>query len=199
MNKTFLAVNIPASFREKVYSIQGNFSHVDGLLPQPNSHITVRFLGETPDTTAVEEAARPVISGVAPFKIRLRGLAFDEWTLHVTVAEGREEFTDLNRRVNDSLLHSLGREPNKTYVPHMTLYRRALGQDSLGLGEIVERHDDFELGEFVVSGVSYYESVMRDGPSLYRKIADLPLGEQARETGPPEAKGRDSAEPRQTI
>ena len=99
--------------------------------PTAVDHVTLRFLGETPETAvpALSEALARVAASTAPFDLVLAGVgAFPSRTrprvVYVGAGAGGPEATELARRIatalGDVVGPSLARE---RFVPHLTLLR----------------------------------------------------------------------------
>jgi 2'-5' RNA ligase len=155
---------------------QPRWVRVEGL------HVTLRFLGATPDdrqpaiAAALEEAAR----GVARFEITLNGggafpNASRPRVLWIGIRTGAEELAALARRL-DGALRPLGWPPeDRPFSGHLTLART----DGVAGAEeharrLIEAARDLELtwraDRFVL-----YKSLLGHGPARYQALAEVEL------------------------
>ena len=155
---------------------QPRWVRVEGL------HLTLRFLGATPDERqpALAEALAAVAVGVAPFQVVLSGggafpAARRPRVLWIGIVEGVIRLGALAGRL-DERLQPLGWPPEgRPFAPHLTLART----DGVpGADERARR-----LAE-VASGVSFgwqadrivlYKSVLGRGPARYEAVATAGL------------------------
>lgn len=94
-----------------------------------NLHITLQFLGELEESTAlqVQEKLSAAFSGVSPFTLELAGCgafptARRPRVLWVGTRLGAPELIQLATRVAGAL-HPLGLRPDKPFAPHVTVAR----------------------------------------------------------------------------
>lgn len=133
MVRTFIALVIPAAWKEFLGRVEGDLSgSMTGLswVKPENMHITVRFLGDLGEdgVRRAGEAVRRGAEGHAIFRARLGPLgAFPSLrkprVLWTGLAEGVAEATALAKDVNRSLERSGFGPADKPFQPHITLAR----------------------------------------------------------------------------
>jgi 2'-5' RNA ligase len=157
---------------------QPRWVRVDGL------HLTLRFLGATPDerlpelSAALAAAAR----GVAPFQVELSGGgAFPTpdrpRVLWIGIGAGANELGALAERLNDEL-RGLGWAPDdRPFQAHLTLARTdgVPGADDKAR-RLIELARDVHLG-WLADGLVLYKSNLGRGPTRYEALASARLGE----------------------
>ena len=128
--------------------VQGNFTRTDNL------HITLAFIGEYSDPSAVLDA----ISGVdfEPFDIRLEGLgAFgDLWW--AGVGTGSDELKALASKIRHRLSEAGIPFDRKRFSPHITILRRARFTDDFAPDE--EDCDAWRMPYLTVERISLMRS-----------------------------------------
>jgi RNA 2',3'-cyclic 3'-phosphodiesterase len=145
-------------------------------------HLTLLFLGEVPSEAIarISERLLPIGLSVAPFEFRLEGIgAFPTVTeprvVWVGVGSGREELTDLARRIRSALEGEV-RIPREPFVPHLTLFRVRSPADRSRAREVLEHRvplpapRTIRVHEFVLK-----ESVLGRGGATHRTIEAIPL------------------------
>jgi len=164
-----------APIHERAFG-QPRWVRVDGL------HLTLRFLGATPDVrqpalaAAIETAAR----GTAPFRVTLSGGgAFPDSSrprvLWIGISEGAAELANL-ARVLDGGLQSLGWAPeSRPFAPHLTLARTdgVPGADERAR-RLTELARDIRLS-WNVSRLVLYKSLLGRGPARYEALSEALL------------------------
>ncbi len=159
---------------------QPRWVHVDNL------HITLRFLGATPDERRpdLERAIRAVAAHAEPFRVSLcGGGAFPDRyrprVLWIGINEGAGELAALERLV-DAELRPLGwSSDDRPFTAHLTLARTdGVTGAADRARRLIEVAGDVELswqaGELVL-----YKSNLGHGPTHYEPLASAGLGTPA--------------------
>ncbi len=159
---------------------QPRWVRVDGL------HLTLRFLGATPDAHQGDVAAAIVAAaqGTAPFRVVLSGggafpNAIRPRVLWLGIVEGADELSALARRLGD-LMAPLGWPPEtRPLTPHLTLARTdgVPGADERAR-RLAEVAGDRRL-EWGADRIILYKSILGHGPTHYESLAEARLTEGA--------------------
>jgi 2'-5' RNA ligase len=156
---------------------QPRWVRVEGL------HLTLRFLGATPDERQGEAAAAiaSACRGVAPFRVALSGAgAFpnQQWprVLWIGITDGAADLSDLARRVDEELARLGWPTEGKPFRAHLTLART----DGVpGAGEaavrLVEAARELQLA-WQADSLVLYKSHLGHGPAHYESLAEARLG-----------------------
>lgn len=160
---------------------------VDGPAAAAPEHLTLRFLGDVPESQVPDliERLRPVAAATPPFEIELSGVdAFPSrerprvvWT---AVTRGREEAVSLMRRVAEALRPTVGSPEADEPVPHLTLFRVRRPADRERARRLLEGTDpappprSVQVREFVLK-----ESRLSSEGAVHRTVARFPLGAAA--------------------
>jgi RNA 2',3'-cyclic 3'-phosphodiesterase len=190
-SRLFVAVPVPDEVRDSIGKLmevvaggpigerapgQPRWVGLEGL------HITVRFLGATPDeriddvARAVEAAAR----GVPPYEIELRGGgAFPNparpRVLWVGIEAGSPELVELARRLNVELQPAGWPPEERPLSAHLTLARTdgVTGADHAAR-TLIESARDLDL-RWTCDRIVLYKSLLGRGPAHYQLLAEAPL------------------------
>lgn len=190
-SRLFVAVPVPDEVRSAVGELmesvagapieertvgQPRWVRVDGL------HLTLRFLGATPDdrqrdvAAAIAAAAR----GVAPFRVLLTGGgAFPNparpRVLWIGIAEGAPELAQLARRLEERLKPLGWPAEARPFEPHLTLARTdgVPGADERAR-RLAELAKDLRLA-WQADRLVLYKSVLGRGPARYEALAEAPI------------------------
>ena len=164
-----------ASIEERAFG-QPRWVRVDGL------HLTLRFLGATPDERQTELAAAlsAAAQGVAPFPVALSGGgAFPNplrpRVLWVGIGEGASQLAELAGRLDEQLRH-LGWPPDgRPFAAHLTLARTdgVPGADEHA-ARLIDMARNLRLA-WQADSLVLYKSHTGQGPSRYEALAQVSL------------------------
>jgi 2'-5' RNA ligase len=165
-----------APIEERLFG-QPRWVRVEGL------HLTLRFLGATPDerradvAAAVEAAAR----GVAPFAITLSGGGafpnpYRPRVLWIGIQAGSHELAGLERRLNEELRLLGWPSDDRLFQGHLTLARTdgVAGADGHAR-RLMEASKDLQL-TWQADRLVLYKSIQGRGPARYEALAEAQLG-----------------------
>lgn len=183
--RSFVAILLSEEVRG---AVAGEIARLRPLAPRVswvssgNVHLTVKFLGEIPPEAleAVKQALGEAVVGVAPFRLRFRGLgAFPEGSrprvLWVGVAEGGEAAEALHSRVEAALARRGFPREARRFSPHLTIGRvrepRGLGR----LEEAISRDAGVDFGRLDVEELWLMRSDLAPTGARYTELARFRL------------------------
>ncbi|HLE96387.1 MAG TPA: RNA 2',3'-cyclic phosphodiesterase [Candidatus Thermoplasmatota archaeon] len=150
------------------------------IVPPENLHVTLKFLGETPDDalSAVGDAMRRAVEGEAPFRMRLRETgSFPPRSSPRVYWVGLAEAEPLRRIAErlDTALEPLGwpRE-RRPFAAHMTVARARSSAGSDRARAAMERTD--VSGDVDVRRILLFRSELSRAGPKYTPRLDVPLG-----------------------
>lgn len=142
--------------------------------PAENFHVTLVFLGSTPDEKipGLAEKIKEVADLHAPFKLKISGTgAFpDEFKTRV-LWFGVQNSKSL-RSLQEHLAEALNSREEAEYIPHMTFARLRNPGTTRDLQSPFIRKD---LGKVDVTEVVLYESIIKTPYTFYKEVARIPL------------------------
>jgi 2'-5' RNA ligase len=155
---------------------QPRWVRVDGL------HITLRFLGATPEVRVQELGDVMALAGrgVAPFEVELTGggafpTPHRPRVLWIGIGAGADRLAELAVRLNAELAH-LGWTPDdRPFNPHLTLARTdgVPGSDECAR-RLIELGRDVRLS-WTAATLVLYKSNLGHGPTHYEALRTVPL------------------------
>jgi 2'-5' RNA ligase len=184
--RIFIAIDLPDSLRESLGGVQRELrpSAPNARWVAPESiHLTLRFLGEVP-AARVEEAAG-ALTGLSwkPFEIHARSIGFfpgERSPRVLWVGLAASSLEELAAEI-DARMERLGFEPERrAFRPHLTLARSRETRLTSELTRAAQRFEDFEFGSFVANSMVLFESVLKPGGAVYRKLREYPFVPGAR-------------------
>ena len=177
--RLFVAVTPPPEVREAALERARSVSWKGRIrwVPQQNLHLTLKFLGETPEEEIprLEAALESVCLGHRAFDLALESVgAFPSTnkarTLWVGAGEGSEALTALAEDVENAL-QDLGFEREKRpFHPHATVGRAKDGRAAMTGGEPVSEPPGFR-----VRSVELMRSRLTDEGAVYSVAASFAL------------------------
>ena len=183
--RTFIAITIDEWMRDQLMRVQDELKAADAAVrwvPPENIHLTLKFLGRTPDDlmSEVADRMRRCCADIEPFTMLVRGLgAFPTAArprVVVAVAEAPDELYELNRRLEEVAKDlGLGRQERR-FKAHLTLGRVKGPRGKDRLAEMIEEMDDRTFGEMEVKEVVFMMSELSPAGAQYTPLARVPLG-----------------------
>jgi 2'-5' RNA ligase len=192
MKRCFVGLRIDDEARRSIEALQEELRDVPAHAAEKirpvraaSLHLTVAFLGATPDAqldalgAALADAAAatalvgaaPVLQGIGAFPSHDRPRA-----IFAAVTGGREAMVDLMQRV-EACCAELGFAPEERQrAPHVTLARVRRARPRGPLTTFIVDHAETPVGRIDPSALVLFESRMQPGGSVYTPIRELGLG-----------------------
>jgi 2'-5' RNA ligase len=184
MLRLFVAVDLPAPLRADIEAMMGQV-HGARWVNANQLHITLRFMGDTPD-----DALPEIRDGLACvkqdcFHLRLRGAGiFPESHLGRSHKppkvlwlgiEPTAELASLKHTI-DGALGADSTRPQEPFSPHLTLARFPRRPDQT-LTDFVAKRQDYRSPVWTVVSFCLYKSTLRREGALHEIVASYPLAE----------------------
>lgn len=187
MIRTFVAVDLTPAVRKRAGKLVGLLrpasADVNWVDP-PNMHLTLKFLGDVPDTQvpAICNAVAAAAAEVEPFSLQVHGCgAFPTpsrpRTIWIGVTDGLEPIRQLHQAIDFALLDLGFAKERRQFTPHLTIGRVRRGGPALGdLADLVQKYVDFQAGQVDVSQVIVFASYREKTGPTYDVLGRGPLG-----------------------
>lgn len=186
--RSFLAVEIPLSNKEKILKLINSFNEKSGSLikwvSKDNLHITLKFIGElnTDHISTIQNSLTERLSSVPAFDIHINGLGvFPNSRKPRIFWLGFDQNKNLERIVSsiENCAVNLGYEADdKPFSPHLTIGRARRDISSGDLIAFTKNFQDHKLEvipDFKVNYVTLFKSELnREGP-LYSQLFRVSL------------------------
>jgi len=185
MKRTFIAFDIiPSTETQAAYQNIRHKLHPNNInwVPDNNFHITINFLGDTPDEIlpGLFESMRSVISDFSPFHVKLSGTGIfgnlrDPRVLWIGCRF--DPVLDQIRVRFDSMLEIIGfRSESRTFSPHLTLGRIKLIRQINPFTEVLEEYKNVEFQQQTIKEIILYESRLLPSGAVYTPLHVFELG-----------------------
>jgi len=180
--RSFVAVDLDdAGIKEKIVNAQMDLKQTgaDLKLVEPEiMHLTLRFLGEIPESTV--QKVKEILNGVRfqSFEANFSGLgAFPNLNrinvVWVGIVHGHEELRDIFEQVEPKL-RQIGMTPdNKGFSPHLTIARVRSGRNKAELGNAVSKMKDLNFGKMPITCVRLKKSTLTPKGPIYTTIHEV--------------------------
>jgi len=179
--RVFIAVDVPNEIRKALGEVQRALrpltANARWVAPE-TIHITLKFLGETPDKRL--DDIDVALTGLTwkPFTITVRGVGFFPGTrsprvfwagLEAPTMEGLSEQLD-------TLMERGGFEKEKrAFRPHITLARAKNTRIDSSLVSAAAKYEEHDFGSFPVDRVFLIKSTLKPSGAVYEKLKEFLL------------------------
>jgi 2'-5' RNA ligase len=170
--RTFVAVEVSPEVQARAAHLMDRMraSGIKATWTKPhNLHLTLKFLGDTPETLLVDvcRAVAKASVKVPAFEMKFGGAgAFPSvqraQTLWLGVTLGTDEVTQLQQSIDEALFPLRYPKERRRFTPHLTLGRSRGGtpQQFAELRQIIENNAEFDAGISIVEEVIVFSSTL---------------------------------------
>lgn len=184
MPRAFIAVDINEEVRGKLVEFQRQLeaTRADLKLVEPeNIHVTMKFLGEVPESRVPEitEALGASLEGTKGFDIGVRGIGVFPSLRYIRVVwagveAGKDELVGIQKKI-DLGLKPIGFRPERDFVPHLTLARVRTARFKDKLAAFVNDSADLEFGTSRARAIELKQSTLTQRGPIYSTLARFEL------------------------
>lgn len=187
--RLFVAINFPDQVKAKLKFLIKELRQLPSdikWVDVPNFHLTVRFLGNVPETqvAAILTALSGSVAGIVPFKLNLDGVGVFQSivrprVLWMGVSEETGALVRLHQQIQEGL-GQLGFDPERRrFSPHLTLGRV---RSPFGFPAVFERAKELvgnqgEFGPINVASIELMLSELSSRGPKYSILSSIPLWE----------------------
>ena len=179
--RLFIAIELPTDVRLALETLQRDLKPAtdSARWVAPGSiHLTLKFLGETPEQKLPEIDGALVGLSWKPFPVTVRGIGFFPgnrsprvvWAgLEASTMEGLAQQIDIR-------MERLGFEKEKrAFRPHLTLARAKESRIETALVTAAEKYEQHEFGSFVVDRFYLIQSTLEPTAAVYTRLREYLL------------------------
>lgn len=178
MIRLFCALELPNGLRDRLIALGGGMPGARWV-PEENLHVTLRFIGEVPESAFDDIVA--ALSGVsAPaFDLTVVGVGHFEQSRRPTMVWARVEkngaLLQLHARIESALRRVGIKSEERQFMPHITLARFDRDVSAERVAGFIGANSLFRAAPVRVEHFTLFSSVLgRSGPS-YHLEAEFPL------------------------
>ena len=179
--RLFVALRLEDAIREHLSCLQKQLlqpaAFVRWLAPS-SLHLTLKFLGETPEEfiSEIQSRLEHVAIGFSPYKFTVektgafpnKGPVRIVWT---GVSDGAEETIELAAGVKEELKH-FGKEENKNFSPHITIGRVKEDHSNGALRRQIAETRLSPISQQIASVVLYESKLLKSG-AIYNNMGEF--------------------------
>ncbi len=180
MIRLFVAIELPEEIRRRLASMSGGVPSARWV-PEENLHLTLRFIGETPEDRLADIAAALAAVRGAPFEMTLSGVGHFESRRRVRVLwagiEPNAELAALHDRVESALVRA-GLEPEgRKFSAHVTL-ARLNGVPAAKMVAWLAAGTAFHAPPVRIEGFTLLSSFLSRSGAIYSIVQDFPFDKE---------------------
>jgi len=184
--RLFIAIPLPPAVRDTIAALQTRLAATRAdirWVSAASFHITVKFLGETPDNLLLEISARltKAAAEVPVFPLAMEGLdklpggGKGTRVIICPALSPDQRLTKLHRLI-DSAMGGIGLPMDtRVLLPHLTLGRVSSNHGLNRLLRLVEKHAFDPLGTFDVTTITLFQSTPAPEGSHYQALHSATL------------------------
>jgi len=187
--RCFIAIDVDEDVKATVVDLQEELARavdlrrgdVKWVAPEA-MHLTLKFLGETPDTRIVNlcRAAEDVAPRHGCFNLSFRGVGHfggqNARVLWIGIAEGQEPLLALQADLERELERAGWPREGRRFSAHLTLCRIKNPQAGRKLVKIIAPYTEFDAGTTLVDSLTAYQSELRPQGPRYTPLGHFDLG-----------------------
>jgi RNA 2',3'-cyclic 3'-phosphodiesterase len=182
--RCFVAINLDKGLRRDLYHATEALRDIQcdvKWVPMENLHITLKFLGDTPEECIPKIGERlAAISGShMPFRMKLHGAGIfpDRRRPRVVWIDILDsgEFIKLYEKVEESLAIIGFQKDNRSFTPHLTIGRVRSPKGNASLVGMVEKLKENDFGIIEVEKISLMKSDLKPSGAQYTPVAEYYL------------------------
>jgi RNA 2',3'-cyclic 3'-phosphodiesterase len=187
--RAFIAIELPAELKKELTALETTFKKnsppVIKWVDPASIHITLKFLGDTPDTITDKLllAMAEAVIGVSPFKLEVRQVgAFPAverpQVIWVGVSGEMEKLAQLQKNIENNM-EPLGFKPEaRPFSPHLTLGRVRDGarpDEIQRIGKLLSETQFAALHNIEVSKINLLKSQLTSAGAIHTVIGKVKL------------------------
>ena len=180
--RTFIAVSVPESVRQKIHKFQKKLQSYNADIKWVRSqsiHITLKFLGNVEESRidTITESIQPFIQSVSPFAISIEGAgAFPHYqkprVLWIGIHLGRDVLTRIAGQICDTLAPMGFEQDKRLYSPHLTI-GRIRTQSGINPAIAAMQSMTFQGGSFEAREILVMKSDLQPGGAVYTSLRSI--------------------------
>ncbi|MDA0787039.1 MAG: RNA 2',3'-cyclic phosphodiesterase [Proteobacteria bacterium] len=178
MIRLFVGIGLPDGLGERLAGLRGQIPGARWEPPE-NHHITLRFIGEVNEDTAIDIDSALARVDAPAFEIAMQGVGHFESRGQVRslwAGVARDPALDhLHARVETACQRAGLAAEGRKFHPHVTLARCRDTRAARIAGFLID-HGGFRAAAFPVGSFALYSSTLGHGGAVYNREADYPLG-----------------------
>ncbi|GAB6180101.1 RNA 2',3'-cyclic phosphodiesterase [Desulfotomaculum defluvii] len=178
--RLFIAIDIPPELKDRLTTVQDSLKgYTSGVkwVSQNNFHLTLKFLGDTPEDRCkdIAEAMRQSCQQFSSFTLSLQGLGtFPGRGKPKVLWMGIHGHKDILLALHSSLDKNLAKlgfiMESRRYSPHLTLARIKDFCDTARLGAEIAKHEYENFGQWQVTSIHLIQSTLTSSGPIYTTL-----------------------------
>jgi 2'-5' RNA ligase len=183
--RAFISIDVePSDSMRRFHQALKDVNAQVKLVDLENTHLTLKFLGNTSDNHVPEivRLMETSLEGMKPFTIRFRGTGAFPSLNHMKVVWIGLEKTDDMKVISEYLDEELAvldyRKEKRKFSPHLTIGRVKGGRNKQMLAETISAWRDEDFGELEVNSIRLKKSVLSPQGPTYSTVHEAIIDSQ---------------------
>ena len=179
----FIAIDIESfpilkNFQQDIKKTGANVK----LVEPENIHITLKFLGDTPEEQIenINDIISSSVAEIEPFEIIVKGAGVfpnESYLKVIWVGISPGDTIASISKTLDEKLASLGfKREKKKFSPHLTIGRVRSARNKNELIEVIEKYKEITFESFKVSSIKLKKSQLTSQGPIYSNLKEILLG-----------------------
>ncbi len=183
--RLFIAIDVPERIKRDIGEFTGILKKYDAdvkWVKPENIHITLKFLGSTPDTLTgdIRESLQSIASPYDPFYINIQGAGVFPNNKYPRVLWAGIADSALLKELRDGIERNLSRfgfpREEREFHPHLTLGRVNGRRGMLSVINEISYFRGRQFGNFMADQVKLMKSELKPGGPEYTCLHSAPFG-----------------------
>jgi 2'-5' RNA ligase len=183
--RCFIAINIPDSVKSEIGGVIDAMKKCGGdikWVTASNIHITLKFLGNTPETALpeIQDSLRSAVSSYMPFYITIYGTGVFPNRKYPRVIwagiEDSQTMKSLKKDIEDAMTAHGYQKEDRDFTPHLTLGRVRSQKGVIATLLELDIFKSKDFGKAEVTMVKLMKSELKPQGPEYSCISGIPLG-----------------------
>jgi 2'-5' RNA ligase len=183
--RTFIAIEVPDETRKEMIEAQRRLkgSGVEASWLRPEGiHLTLKFLGEVPETriTEIMNGIRNSVQEIAPFRLGIGGIGTfpgpkNARVVWIGLSGDTETLKRLQAGVEDAMARLGLKRDDRPFTPHLTIGRIRYIRSRDRWLKTLEEIRDVKLPGFDVTSIRLMKSELKPSGAVYTELGRVEL------------------------
>ena len=178
----FIAIDVPVNeqLQDVLDSLKKTSAHIKLVEPE-NIHITLKFLGDTPEEhiNTIEQIIHESVQTTSPFTMKLKGMGVFPNERYIKVLwvgiQHAEPLKPIMEMLNEKLAHLGFQKEKKSFSPHLTIGRMKSATGKEEVLDILYKHADTIFSEIPVTTIKLKQSLLTPTGPIYSTKKEIKL------------------------
>jgi RNA 2',3'-cyclic 3'-phosphodiesterase len=184
--RCFIEIDTPEQIRQEIGALIDNLKIYDAdvkWIPAQNLHLTLMFLGNTPEILLpeIKDSLSAVVVSYKPFYIKIADTGVFPNRKNPRICWiGMEEDTGILKTLQADVENSMKRlgfkSEDRAFNPHLTIGRVRSRQGMISVVNVLDRYKGRTFGNIMVENIKIMKSGLKPQGAEYTRLYEVPFG-----------------------